>query len=75
MYDAIKSISEQIKYATIDEISDIIIAVVLRYCELFPEWEIIVTTVKRGDFDEQIRIMQYTIEMLTRLRDAQKDLP
>lgn len=46
---------EKIKHADSDDMNDILLAVLARYRELFPEWEISTVSIeKKGDRNQQL---------------------
>ena len=60
-------LSEKIKHAKPEEMSDIIFAVQKRYGELFPEWELFLYVLEKAvDKNEQLDAM---IALLERIKD------
>ena len=62
-----ENIYEQIEKASGCEINDVVIAVVKRYGELFPDWEIGTYSIeKKGNRDEQIdRLINFLEKLKT----------
>ena len=59
---------ELIKKAKPEEMSDIIMAVMNRYNELFPDWELHITTIEKAvDKNEQI---DAAITLLSRMKET-----
>ena len=60
-----KTLTEQIAQLRDTEIGDVLSAVVLRYGELFPDWEISTISLKKGeDRNQQIdRMVQMLMQM------------
>ena len=58
---------EKIKHADSDDMNDILLAVLARYRELFPEWEISTVSIeKKGDRNQQLDSI---IELLKKMKE------